>query len=104
MERLHEEKRLEQIRRKERTEAYLYMTVNVLLEDSFDGHQGNDLYDPEHALYRVFRVRKQATLHEFLEVLSESLVSNFFSLIIKYIYIPYTFHKFFATFSNLMIF
>lgn len=51
------------------------MTVNVLLEDSFDGHQGNDLYDPEHAHYRMFRVRKQATLHEFLELLSESLVS-----------------------------
>ncbi|XP_018373851.1 PREDICTED: ubiquitin carboxyl-terminal hydrolase 7 isoform X4 [Trachymyrmex cornetzi] len=73
VERLQEEKRLEQIRRKERTEAYLYMTVNVLLEDSFDGHQGNDLYDPEHALYRVFRVRKQATVHEFLELLSDSL-------------------------------
>lgn len=52
------------------------MTVNVLLEDSFDGHQGNDLYDPEHALYRVFRVRKQATVHEFLELLSDSLVSK----------------------------
>lgn len=52
------------------------MTVNVLLEDSFDGHQGNDLYDPEHALYRVFRVRKQATVHEFLEILSDSLVSK----------------------------
>lgn len=75
MERLQEEKRLEQIRRKERTEAYLYITVNVLLEDNFDGHQGNDLYDPEHALYRVFRVRKQCTLHEFLELLSDSLVS-----------------------------
>ncbi|XP_015588700.1 ubiquitin carboxyl-terminal hydrolase 7 isoform X2 [Cephus cinctus] len=72
-ERLQEEKRLEVIRRKERNEAYLYMTVNVLLEDSFDGHQGNDLYDPERALYRVFRVRKQATLHEFLELLSDSL-------------------------------
>lgn len=66
---------MEQIRRKERSEAYLYMTVNVLLEDSFDGHQGNDLYDPERALYRVFRVRKQTTLNEFLEQLSESLVS-----------------------------
>ncbi|XP_063971847.1 ubiquitin carboxyl-terminal hydrolase 7 isoform X1 [Diachasmimorpha longicaudata] len=73
VERLLEEKRLEQIRRKERNEAYLYMTVNVLLEDSFDGHQGNDLYDPEQAHYRMFRVRKQATLHEFLELLSESL-------------------------------
>lgn len=51
------------------------MTVNVLLEDSFDGHQGNDLYDPEHALYRVFRVRKNATLHDFIELLSDTLVS-----------------------------
>ncbi|XP_034946469.1 ubiquitin carboxyl-terminal hydrolase 7 isoform X3 [Chelonus insularis] len=73
VERLQEEKRLEYIRRKERNDAHLYMTVNVLLEDSFDGHQGNDLYDPERALYRVFRIRKQATLHEFLELLSDSL-------------------------------
>lgn len=57
------------------------MTVNVLLEDSFDGHQGNDLYDPERALYRVFRVRKQATLHEFLELLRDSLVSFIFPTI-----------------------
>lgn len=77
MERLQEEKRLEQIRRKERSEAPLFMTINVLLEDSFDGHQGNDLYDPEHASYRVFRVRKQGTVHEFLELLSDSLVSAY---------------------------
>lgn len=51
------------------------MNVNVLLEDSFDGHQGNDLYDQEHVLYRVFRVRKAATVDEFLELLSDSLVS-----------------------------
>lgn len=75
MERLQEEKRLEQIKRKERNEAYLFMTVNVLFEDSFDGHQGNDLYDHEKAIYRIFRIRKQATLIEFLELLSESLVS-----------------------------
>lgn len=59
------------------------MTVNVLLEDSFDGHQGNDLYDPEHAIYRVFRVRKQATVHEFLELLSDSLVSKLNKTVIK---------------------
>lgn len=73
IERLQEEKRLEQIKRKERNEAYLFMTVNVLFEDSFDSHQGNDLYDQERAMYRVFRVRKQATLLEFLELLSVSL-------------------------------
>jgi ubiquitin carboxyl-terminal hydrolase 7 len=67
---------MEQIRRKERNEAHLYMSVQVLLEDSFDGHQGNDLYDPDRALYRVFRVRKQTTLQELLEQLADSLVSN----------------------------
>jgi ubiquitin carboxyl-terminal hydrolase 7 len=67
---------MEQIRRKERNEQHLYMTVQVLLEDSFDGHQGNDLYDPDRALYRVFRVRKQTTLQELLEQLADSLVSN----------------------------
>jgi ubiquitin carboxyl-terminal hydrolase 7 len=76
VERLQEEKRMEQIRRKERNEAHLYMSVQVLLEDSFDGHQGNDLYDPDRALYRVFRVRKQTTLQELLEHLADSLVSN----------------------------
>ncbi|KAJ4444389.1 hypothetical protein ANN_06181 [Periplaneta americana] len=73
VERLQEEKRMEQIRRKERNEAHLYMSVQVLLEDSFDGHQGNDLYDPDRALYRIFRVRKQTTLQELLEQLADSL-------------------------------
>jgi len=73
VERLQEEKRMEQIRRKERNEAHLYMSVQVLLEDSFDGHQGNDLYDPDRALYRVFRIRKQTTLQELLEQLADSL-------------------------------
>lgn len=75
IERLQEEKRLEQIRRKERSEAHLYMTVQVVLEDSFDGHQGNDLFDPEKAHYRVFRVKKQMTLQDFMEQLAATLVS-----------------------------
>lgn len=78
---------MEQIRRKERNEAHLYMSVQVLLEDSFDGHQGNDLYDPDRALYRVFRVRKQTTLQELLEQLADSLVSIIsasYSLCVQY--------------------
>ncbi|CAH2236828.1 jg8579 [Pararge aegeria aegeria] len=71
-ERLAEEKRIETIRRKERNEAHLYMNVNVVLEEAFDGHQGNDLYDPERAHYRVFRVRKQATATELMEMLAEN--------------------------------
>lgn len=73
VERLQEEKRLEQIRRKERSEAHLYMTVQVVLEDSFDGHQGNDLFDQERAHFRVFRVKKLLTLQEFMELLSDTL-------------------------------
>ena len=60
------------MRRKERNEAHLYMTVNVLLEDAFDGHQGNDLYDPEKANYRVFRIKKLATVRELLQILAEN--------------------------------
>lgn len=71
--RLLEEKQLEAQRRKERTEAHLYMTVQVLLADAFDGYQGNDLYDPDKVQYRQFRVRKAATLAEFMEMLSSSL-------------------------------
>lgn len=48
------------------------MNVNVVLEEAFDGHQGNDLYDPERAHYRVFRVRKQATVAELMEMLAEN--------------------------------
>lgn len=48
------------------------MTVNVLLEDAFDGHQGNDLYDVDKAHYRSFRVKKQATVGQLLDTLAES--------------------------------
>ena len=63
---------MEIVRRKERNEAHLYMAVHVLLEDAFDGHQGNDLFDPERAPYRAFRIRKSAFLQELLELLSDS--------------------------------
>ncbi|XP_039289930.1 ubiquitin carboxyl-terminal hydrolase 7 isoform X2 [Nilaparvata lugens] len=72
-ERLQEEKRLEGIRRKERNEAHLYMTINVILEDSFVGHQGNDLYDPEKVSCRVFKVKKTMTGQDLLKLLSETL-------------------------------
>lgn len=73
IDRLQEEKRIEMIRRKERNEAHLYMCVQVVLEDAFSGHQGNDLYDPDKVCYRTFRVKKSATLQEFLEQVADSL-------------------------------
>lgn len=63
---------MEQIRRKERNEAHLYMSIHVLLEDCFDGHQGNDLYDPEKVLYRIFKIKKNATVAEMMELLADS--------------------------------
>ncbi|XP_065341533.1 ubiquitin carboxyl-terminal hydrolase 7 isoform X2 [Cloeon dipterum] len=71
--RLQEEKRLEQARRKERTEAHLYMNVHVLLEDSFEGHQGNDLFDPDKAPFKIFKVKRQMTLEQLVDHLAESL-------------------------------
>ncbi|XP_018020606.1 ubiquitin carboxyl-terminal hydrolase 7 [Hyalella azteca] len=73
IDRLGEEKRIEMIRRKERNEAHLFMTVQVVLEDAFCGHQGYDLYDQDKAQYRLFKVKKSSTLKEFLELLADTL-------------------------------
>ncbi|XP_013790076.1 ubiquitin carboxyl-terminal hydrolase 7-like, partial [Limulus polyphemus] len=66
-------RRQEALRRKERNEAHLYMNVQVLTEDNFNGHQGNDLFDPERANYRSFKVKKVATLRSLMETLSEQM-------------------------------
>ncbi|XP_064603934.1 ubiquitin carboxyl-terminal hydrolase 7-like isoform X2 [Liolophura sinensis] len=71
--RLAEERRLEAQKRKERADAHLYMSVQVLTEDNFYGHQGNDLVDSEKTNFSHFKVKKTATLAEFMEILSESL-------------------------------
>jgi ubiquitin carboxyl-terminal hydrolase 7 len=39
VERLNAEKQLEIVKRKEKTEAHLYMNVRLLFEDMFFGHQ-----------------------------------------------------------------
>lgn len=73
VERLQEEKRQEAMRRKERNEAHLFMNVHVYTEDSFIGHKGNDLYDPEKAIYKVFKVKKQSTLQETFDLIAEQM-------------------------------
>lgn len=72
VERLQEEKRLETLRRKERSEQCHYMSVQVVLEDSFEGHQGHDLFNPENVHYYTFRIRKASTLQTMMEVFSEA--------------------------------
>jgi len=71
--RLQEEKKLETIRRKEKNDGHLYISVKVVLEDSFYGHQGNDLFDPEIVSYLEFRVKKADSLREFMTMLSEEM-------------------------------
>ena len=75
VERLQEEKRIENLRRKERNEAHLYMNVDVITEDAFNGHQGTDLFDQEKVTPHSFKLKKQATLKELLELLAENMVS-----------------------------
>ena len=45
-------RRLEAQKRKERTEAHLYMTLQVASEDDLYGHQGNDLCDYDKMKFR----------------------------------------------------
>ena len=70
-ERLAEEKRFEIAKRKERLEAHLYMTLRILMEDNFIGHQGNDLYDSDKVIYQEVRVKKSETLKDVLAILSD---------------------------------
>jgi len=71
--RLQDEKKLEAIRRKEKSDGHLYITVKVVLEDSFYGHQGNDLFDPETLSYLEFRVRKTDSLKDFMQMMSDEM-------------------------------
>ncbi|XP_014350790.1 ubiquitin carboxyl-terminal hydrolase 7 isoform X1 [Latimeria chalumnae] len=73
VERLQEEKRIEAQKRKERQEAHLYMQVQIVAEDQFCGHQGNDMYDEEKVKYTVFKVLKNSTLAEFVQNLSQTM-------------------------------
>lgn len=50
------------------------MNINVLLEDAFDGHQGQDLFDMEQTAFRVFKVKKSSTVEEILMKLADTFV------------------------------
>ena len=70
-ERLAEEKRFEIAKLKERLEAHLYMTIRILMEDNFVGHQGNDLYDADKITFQEVRVKKSESLKDVLTILSD---------------------------------
>ena len=48
---------MEAIRRKERNEAHLFLSVDVYFEDDFQGYQGSDLLDFEDVKPRCACVR-----------------------------------------------
>lgn len=72
IDRLTEERRMEHIRRRERTESNTYMSVNVVLEEYFEFHQTVDLFDPDKVQYRVFKVKRTQTIAEFLQIVKET--------------------------------
>merc|ERR1712012_1442927 len=69
--RLNAEKQMEIVKRKEKTESHLYMIVRILYEDNFYGRQGNDLYETDKVTYQEVRVKKQDTLKDVINLLSE---------------------------------
>lgn len=71
-ERLDEQRRIQQCRRTERTEATSYMNINVLLEDYMEIYQKSDLFDPVNATYRSFKVRKATTIAELATLFSKT--------------------------------
>ncbi len=72
IERLAEERRMEQVRRRERSEANTYMTVNVLLEDYFEGIQTTDLFDLEKNNWPTFKMKKTQPISELVQTFVEA--------------------------------
>ncbi|KFB47954.1 hypothetical protein ZHAS_00016021 [Anopheles sinensis] len=62
LERLNEQRRIQQARRIERTEASSFVNLNVLLSDYMEVHQKSDLFDATTAAYRTLKVRKTLDL------------------------------------------
>lgn len=50
------------------------MCLQIVAEDQFCGHQGNDMYDEEKVKYTVFKVLKNSSLAEFVQSLSQTMV------------------------------
>lgn len=68
-----EEKRLEAQRRRERSEAHLYMDVQVLTEDAFCMWNGNDLFNLDDVRSVNFRMLKREKLKDATRIIAETL-------------------------------
>jgi ubiquitin carboxyl-terminal hydrolase 7 len=79
-ERLLDEKRLETIRKRERSEAPNYLQLNIILEDEFRNHTGADLYDIcKTEASKQLKVRKTDSILKVKHFLSETFVRRFSS-------------------------
>lgn len=72
IDRLSEERRMEMVRRKERSEANTYITINVLLEEYFEGHQTTDLFDLEKVHCRSFKMKKTQTIADLMSTFKDA--------------------------------
>uniref|UniRef100_F6YGJ7 Ubiquitin carboxyl-terminal hydrolase 7 n=1 Tax=Ciona intestinalis TaxID=7719 RepID=F6YGJ7_CIOIN len=74
MERLNEERQLEAFRRKEKAEMHLYLSVNLVTEDMFCGHQAEDLFDFERSHFtRHIKILRQASFDDLLNLISQGI-------------------------------
>lgn len=73
VERLQEEKRQEALRRKERNEAHLFMSINAYTEDSIMTYKGADLVSIERTPCFNFKVSKSGTYREALATIAEQM-------------------------------
>jgi len=73
VERLKEEKRQETLRRKERTEQHLFLTITAYTECSFMGHRGNDLFDLDKAICKTFKVERSFNYQQTLASIGAEL-------------------------------
>lgn len=71
-ERLTEERRMELVRRRERSESNTYISIHVLLEEYFEGHQTTDLFDVDKVHYRVFKLKKTQTIADLMNAFKEA--------------------------------
>jgi ubiquitin carboxyl-terminal hydrolase 7 len=63
---------METAKRKERNEASNYVNVNVILEDYFECHNGNDLFNPEIAHYRSFKVKQNMSFQDLVMLIQST--------------------------------
>lgn len=72
IERLDEERRIEMIRKAERTDQTMYFTIQIVLEDSFEGHSAAGYFDPDNVQYKTFRAKKTDTVGSLLGTICDS--------------------------------